>query len=195
MPATMRPAAEFQQAIADDPRDYGAHFNLALADSFLHRDEEGIAEYRKALELKPHLYEQRGQEAVRHLFRVAASLDSMVVGEPQILGQLKNAYAAAKNAGGEAAGKRGKGGKHSGRGGKHSGKGGGSGKRGGGSRKTGGGSRKSASGGSHAKRSRKAQPAAESAEERAARARFAREEASEAAAAKRLEREEAAGER
>ena len=50
-------AAEFQQAIAADPRDYGAHFNLALADSFLHRDEEGVAEYRKALELKPHLYE------------------------------------------------------------------------------------------------------------------------------------------
>jgi tetratricopeptide (TPR) repeat protein len=50
-------AAEFQQAVAADPRDYGAHFNLALAYSFLHRDEEGIAEYRKTLELKPHLYE------------------------------------------------------------------------------------------------------------------------------------------
>lgn len=48
---------EFQQAIASDPKDYGAHFNLALAYSFLHRDEEGIAEYRKTLELKPHLYE------------------------------------------------------------------------------------------------------------------------------------------
>ena len=41
-------------------------------------------------ELTPHIYYYRGDEAVKHLFRVAASLDSMVVGEPQILGQLKN---------------------------------------------------------------------------------------------------------
>ncbi len=49
--------------------------------------------------LRPHIYEYRETDAVRHLFRVASSLDSMVVGEPQILGQVKEAYTAAREAG------------------------------------------------------------------------------------------------
>lgn len=42
--------------------------------------------------LAPHLYEYHGLEAVEHLFTVASGLDSLVLGEPQILGQLKTAY-------------------------------------------------------------------------------------------------------
>jgi glutamyl-tRNA reductase len=49
--------------------------------------------------MSPFLYERAGNDAVRHIFRVAASLDSMVLGEPQILGQVKRAYDAASAAG------------------------------------------------------------------------------------------------
>ncbi len=52
-----------------------------------------------AASLRPHLYEYREQDAVKHLFRVASSLDSMVVGEPQILGQVKEAFAVAQSVG------------------------------------------------------------------------------------------------
>jgi glutamyl-tRNA reductase len=52
-----------------------------------------------AQSLQPHLYEHHEIEAVRHLFHVASSLDSMVVGEPQILGQVKESYTAARAVG------------------------------------------------------------------------------------------------
>ncbi len=52
-----------------------------------------LAHYEK------HFYQHRQQGAIEHLFRVASSLDSMILGEPQILGQLKQAYNAAREAG------------------------------------------------------------------------------------------------
>ena len=47
---------------------------------------------------RPHLHVLEGNDAIRHLFRVASSLDSLVVGEPQILGQLKDAIVVARGA-------------------------------------------------------------------------------------------------
>jgi len=49
--------------------------------------------------LEPHLYQYQDEEAVRHMFRVAASLDSMVVGEAQILGQVKQSWTVAREMG------------------------------------------------------------------------------------------------
>src|SRR5258705_6484450 len=49
--------------------------------------------------LSEHSYSHSNEEAVRHLFRVASYLDSMVVGEPQVLGQVRHAYSLAVEAG------------------------------------------------------------------------------------------------
>ncbi|HKY62924.1 MAG TPA: glutamyl-tRNA reductase [bacterium] len=60
-----------------------------------------LAEFQGVSEatLEAHLYSYEGQSALRHGFRVCSSLDSMVVGEPQILGQMKEAYRLAGEAG------------------------------------------------------------------------------------------------
>src|ERR1051326_1441163 len=65
-----------------------------IADAFL-TDHKSVS----SASIGPHLYRHEGRDAIHHMFRVASSLDSMVVGEPQILGQLKTAYAAAKQCG------------------------------------------------------------------------------------------------
>lgn len=49
--------------------------------------------------LETHLYQHTDDEAIRHLFRVTSSLDSMVIGEPQVLGQVRRAYSIALEAG------------------------------------------------------------------------------------------------
>ncbi|OYO31666.1 glutamyl-tRNA reductase [Janthinobacterium sp. PC23-8] len=70
-----------------NPLDAGAHF---------------LADYHKLnySELRPHLYMLPQHDAVRHTFRVASGLDSMVLGETQILGQIKDAIRTADEVGG-----------------------------------------------------------------------------------------------
>jgi len=77
--------------VLDDPNAAGINPAARL-------DAESIAEFFADFHnlplaaVRPHLYIHRQAEAVRHLFRVAASLDSMIVGEGQIAGQVKKAY-------------------------------------------------------------------------------------------------------
>ncbi|VAW75178.1 Glutamyl-tRNA reductase [hydrothermal vent metagenome] len=73
---------ELQASGVDDITDWLAHYH--------HIDPALI---------RPHLYSYPDENAVRHLLRVAGGLDSMIIGEPQILGQMKEAYQTANDAG------------------------------------------------------------------------------------------------
>jgi glutamyl-tRNA reductase len=76
---------------------------LIATTSEPHRARDFVVQYFNGRatpdQVDPYLYEHRGLEAVEHLFEVASGLDSMVLGEPQILGQVKDAYATANDEG------------------------------------------------------------------------------------------------
>jgi len=60
-----------------------------------------LCDYHKlhSADVSSHIYRHAGESAIKHVFRVASSLDSLVVGEPQILGQVREAYQQAVHAG------------------------------------------------------------------------------------------------
>lgn len=68
--------------------------------SDISRVHEFVADYHDLSEdeISPHMYAREGEEAVRHLFRVSSGLDSMIVGESEILGQIRGALTAATEA-------------------------------------------------------------------------------------------------
>ena len=81
---------------------YGASANDGNIDTALDTTAHFVADYHKLpySDLRPYLYALPQDEAVRHAFRVASGLDSMVLGEPQILGQMKDAVRQAEAVGG-----------------------------------------------------------------------------------------------
>lgn len=102
-PALLRLAADGSEAVVLTTCNRTETY-LALPDGSAGAEEarELLAE-RVGMEgtrAAPYLYLHRDRDAVAHLFRVAAGLDSMILGEPQIQGQVKEAYAAAREVAG-----------------------------------------------------------------------------------------------
>lgn len=81
---------------------YAASMQNGNVDAAIDATAHFVADYHKLpySELRPYLYALPQDDAVRHAFRVASGLDSMVLGEPQILGQMKDAVRQAEAAGG-----------------------------------------------------------------------------------------------
>ena len=77
------------------------------SELYLNSDEKGLAQVKAWLikykdiseETVAHLFTKSGEEAINHISRVACGLDSMILGEPQILGQLKEAFRTAQESG------------------------------------------------------------------------------------------------
>jgi glutamyl-tRNA reductase len=109
-------ADKLAHALAELPARYGAEAVVLgtcnRVELYLARPEEEaavhsplIAEFLAEIhnvpadDIRPHLYEYADAEAVRHIFRVASGLDSVVLGETQIAGQVKEAFEAALKAG------------------------------------------------------------------------------------------------
>ncbi len=107
---------QMQSALQDAARDAGMSevsilstcnrtevYGLAedAAEQGIERMLEWLAEYHHVdlEELRSHCYKSAGQDALQHMMEVAVGLDSMVLGEPQILGQMKSAFAVAVEAG------------------------------------------------------------------------------------------------
>jgi glutamyl-tRNA reductase len=106
------PESRLPEALRSFTQHPGVEEGLILSTcnrvELLARTQNGGADLRQFLGaffnmdrslMDPHLYEYREKDAVRHVFRVTSSLDSMVVGEAQILGQVKEAYATARAVG------------------------------------------------------------------------------------------------
>jgi glutamyl-tRNA reductase len=74
--------------------------NVDHLDGGIQSIESFLSDFRKVAlsNLQPKLYRYSDDQAVRHVFRVASSLDSMILGEPQILGQIKSCYSTAVDA-------------------------------------------------------------------------------------------------
>jgi glutamyl-tRNA reductase len=104
-------AEKLQQALADLTRGKAVHEAAILStcnrtELYVSTDTPGVAadwlaEYHRIArhEIEPYLYTYPERDSVRHAFRVASGLDSMVIGEPQILGQMKDAVRVAEAAG------------------------------------------------------------------------------------------------
>jgi glutamyl-tRNA reductase len=104
-------AEKLQQALADLTRAKAVHEAAILStcnrtELYFSTETPGVAadwlaEYHRISrhEIDPYLYTYPERESIRHAFRVASGLDSMVIGEPQILGQMKDAVRVAEEAG------------------------------------------------------------------------------------------------